>query len=155
MSRPDVKFVVTLPPVPNDGYATIFYVLDGTALNLYADGVQDGPVQLRIILDHDSSFVYQNNRWSASLSSGQLDENLGPFAQLVRRFLAATPPYPDNHVTPQAVIDQFYAYLFNYSIWAQESFQGIADGSVPHVPFFRVVKDAQNELSEFTSDLIH
>jgi hypothetical protein len=144
---------------PN-GDSTNFFVLDGTALNLHEDPdhSQNPTLQYRVIVDRDISYAYQDGRWSGDLSVGLL-EDLGPFGKRVRDFLGLTCD-PENHVTPQAVIDQFYAYLFGYWVWSQPTpaspsgFEGIGENAMPQVPLYRAVLDAQTELDSFTSDLI-
>jgi type II secretory pathway pseudopilin PulG len=140
--------------------ATTNYVIDGTALTLVAGGVP-GPPQARVIIHEDESFVYQKNRWSRDLSSDQMGENLGEFGNLVRDFLnTGKPPYPDNWADPQAVIDQFYTYLWGYSVWAGANFQGIGQKDVqngenlPLNPMYQVVDNAQKALETISASLI-
>ena len=138
------------------GASITIYVLDGTALGLYAGGVSTN-LQIRALLMQDESYVYQDNRWTRDLSEGQLNETLGEYGTWVQKFLNQTPPpYPDNHATPQAVIDQFYTYLWAYWVWGSANFEGINDGTTTtQDPLFRVVGDAQVELNNFSNNLIH
>src|ERR1043166_173912 len=141
--------------VPPGGSLT-FYVLDGTALSLYSGGVSTN-LQIRSLLVQDESYVYQDNRWTRDLSEGKINETLGEFGTWVQKFLnQAPPPYPDNHATPQAVVDQLYTYLWAYWVWATANFEGIGDGTTTtQDPLFRVVGDAQAELNNFSNNLIH
>jgi len=141
---------------PNGGAITL-YVLDGTALSLYAGGNNSSNLQTRMILVDDQSFSYQNGRWGTDLSQGDLNESLGDFGTWVAKFLAASPPpYPDNHASPQAVVDQFYTYLWAYWVWGGANFEGIGDGTTTvQDPLFRSVGDAQSELNLLSNNLIH
>jgi type II secretory pathway pseudopilin PulG len=130
------------------------YVLEGTALSLYGAGT----LQMRVNIDGDQSFIYLNNSWSRDLSSS--DSNTldpGSFGDWVERFLncgGPGPPYPNNWSTPQSVVDQLYTYLWAYSVWAENNFQGISGTTVQN-PLYRVAYDANVSLSEFADNLIH
>ena len=131
------------------------YVLEGTALSLYKAGTD---LQIRVTIDGDQSFVYLNDTWSRDLSSsdsGILDP--GSFGDWVDRFLSCGgpgPPYPDNWASPQAIVDQFYTYLWAYSVWADNNFQGIGGTTVQN-PLYKVAYDAKVSLDEFSNNLIH
>jgi type II secretory pathway pseudopilin PulG len=128
-----------------------FFVLDGTALNLYRN--QDSnDLQLRIIVDRDLSFGYQNHLWSGDISSW-LGDDLGPFGEMVGEFLSVTcNTIPARSVTRQEVVNQFYYYLFAYVIWAKKNFDGAP--ATPETPGYRSITDAQVDLGKFTDDLI-
>jgi len=135
------------------------YVLDGTTVKLYRGGSANSTnLQLRVIMNSDQSFVYLNNRWTRDLSSndpGDLDP--GSFGDWVDQFLSCGgpgPPYPDNWASPQAIVDQLYSYLWAYSVWADNSFQGIGGTTVQN-PLYRVAYDAEVSLDEFSNNLIH
>jgi hypothetical protein len=143
-----------LSSVPLAGGQLTAYVLDGTSVNLY----RGTNLQLRVIMNSDQSFVYLNNRWTKDLSSndpGDLDP--GGFGDWVDRFLncgGPGPPYPNNWASPQAIVDQFYTYLWAYAVWADNDFQGISGTTVQN-PLFRVADDARVALYEFSNNLIH
>jgi type II secretory pathway pseudopilin PulG len=131
--------------------ATNIFVLDGTALSLYRDRNLD-QLQLRIIVDQDLSFAYQNGLWSGDLSSAPSD-NPGPFGSMVSDFLNVPPcSAPRNYVSRQEVIDQFYIYLFSYWVWSSNSFEGFP--ATPQTPGRRTVQNAQADLSKYSKDVV-
>ena len=144
------------------------YVLDGTVLSLYLGGSSDpGALQLRVVLHRDDSYVYQNNRWSRTLSSDQLNLNLDPdsFGWWVNGFLQ--PPAPLNpkfHATQQAVIDEMYTFMTSYVLWATGDsnhvpvippFEGTGQSSAPQYPYYSVLPDSRTSLGSFTGNLIN
>jgi len=132
------------------------YVLHGTALNLYAAGNLPSNLQLRVIINRDESFGYQNDHWSGDLAPGDLPETLGEYGTWVAKFLSYPAICPNNHATPQAVVDQFYEYMWSYWVWAGVNFEGINDGTTTvQDPLFRTVSDAQVALADFANNLIH
>ena len=146
------------PVFPAGGQLTA-YVLDGTSVNLYRRTTNGTTtLQLRVIMNSDQSFVYLNNRWTRDLSSndpGTLAD--GSFGHWVDQFLncgGPGPPYPDNWASPQAIVDQLYTYLWAYSVWADNNFQGIGGTTVQN-PLYRVAYDAEVSLDEFSNNLIH
>jgi type II secretory pathway pseudopilin PulG len=142
----------TMSVAPNGAQVNV-YVLHGTALNLYAGGPTN--LQIRVILNQDESFAYQNDRWTTDLGSDQIVETLGDFGTWVKKFLAAVPPCPNNWATPQAVIDQFYIYLYGYWVWAASNFEGVGSSSTVQDPFYRVASDGRVALNDFSNNLIH
>ncbi|HXJ61163.1 MAG TPA: hypothetical protein VNU68_31340 [Verrucomicrobiae bacterium] len=148
-----------LSSVPLAGGQLTAYVLAGTSVNLYRGTTNGTTLQLRVIMNSDQSFVYLNNRWTRDLSSndpGTLAD--GSFGDWVDQFLncgGPGPPYPDSWASPQAVVDQFYTYLWAYSVWAEKDFEGIIGGTTVQNPLYRVAYDAEVSLNEFSNNLIH
>ncbi len=144
------------------------YILDGTILNLFQGGQPDpGALQLRVILHQDESYVYQNNRWSRTLSSDQLALNLDPssFGDWVNQFLQPpAPPHPKFHASQQAVVDEMYTFLSSYVLWATGDsnhvpmippFDGSGQSSAPQFPYYSVLPDSRASLGSFTGNLIN
>jgi hypothetical protein len=136
------------------------YVLDGTVLNLYRSSAS--PIlQMRIIVNQDDSYSYQNDFWGRSLTQDQpnFTPDTGSLAYWVARFLAAPgcDPDPSNFgATRQAAVDMLYNYLWSYWSWGQANFTTYTgeNSSAPKNPFFRAASDAQRNLDEFTGNLI-
>jgi type II secretory pathway pseudopilin PulG len=134
------------------------WILDGTPITFY---YQNSELQAREFLRHDVSFAFEEGRWNrhAVYGSGGWHQ---PFGQLVDVFLS-TPPAPDaaNGVTPEAVITEFYNYLYHTGMWASGDpehgmpmFYHAGSPDQPMAPEHVIVWDAQRRLSQFTSNLI-
>ena len=141
------------------GNSLTFYVLDGTAVNLYAG--DPSTLQFRDILTEDRSFVYQNGHWSPDLTTPQLSANLGQFGNTVAQFLSAGWNDPEAGARPQAAIETFYNYMVDYIVWSRgdpahgiPSWQGARTTSAPQYPYFKLLNDAQLELDSVTGYLI-
>ena len=145
----------TTNSVPPSGGQASIYVLHGTALNLYMSQTN---LQMRIIVNRDESFVYQNDRWSGALTKDQPDfHDPGSFGDWVSAFLAADPNTNSVFAASQrAVIDEFYNYLWAYWSWGQQGFPSTGDNAPsPQNPYFRTVSDAQKRMASYTDDLVH
>jgi len=150
----------TMSVLPSGGQAST-YVLHGTALNLYAAHNANN-LQMRIIVNRDESYVYQNDRWSHGLTPDQPDLTLDPgtFGDWVSQFLnAPAPPDPKFAATQRAGVDEFYNYLWSYWSWGEQGFPGVNEAgganAEPHNPYFRTAADAQGRLDEYTRNLIN
>ena len=149
---------------PSGGTRTL-YVLEGTAVNLYAGTIST--LQLREIMIEDQSFVYQQGRWARDLTSARFDSTLGAFGQLVQQFLAApSPPATESQLkgaTQQAVVEAFYNYMVGYVLWAKGSpgifgpWQGGGQTAAPQYPYLKQLTEAQNAFdnNNLSDNLIH
>jgi type II secretory pathway pseudopilin PulG len=147
----------------NSGGQYTTYVLDGTALSLYASGL----LQVREILHDDQSYIYENNAWSRSFSSEQLTTTLdqGSFGWWVARFLSdSSTPSPKFAATQQSVTDEMYTYLAGYALWAAGNptatpvippFQGSGVSSGVQYPYLQVLQSSQTRLAGFSYNLGH
>jgi len=135
-------------------------VLDGTALSLYSCG---NVLQMRVIVDKDQSYVFQNCKWYPTLSSENptLTLDYQSFGWWVNDFLK--PPYHTGQfaATQRAVIDQFYTFLWAYWSWSDASppspalFVGQTDNPSVANPYFVTVINAQGQIATLTYNLYH
>lgn len=113
----------------------------------------DGSLQLQEVLDSDRSYVFQNGSWGRKL--GQGGDGSGDFGDLVEDFIdEGLAPNSGFGVTQQAVINEMYWYMWSYSIWANEGFTKGGASADQQVPSFRVVKESQTRLEDFSINLI-
>ncbi|MGE3312955.1 MAG: type II secretion system protein, partial [Limisphaerales bacterium] len=133
------------------------WFLATSPLNLH---FADGAIQIREFVRADTSLVFENGRWSRDVTHGA-QPALGAFGQLVKNFVES--PIPEDAkfgASPQAVIEEFFTYMFTYGIWATPlppdytSFDKGGSNSDQQVPEYRVLKDCQARLDSFTSNLI-
>lgn len=133
------------------------WFLANSALNLH---FANTTIQMREFVRADTSFIFENGRWSRDVTYGSASP-LGMFGQLVNDFLDSDVPSDAKFgATPQAVIEEFYTYLYSYGVWATgmpPDFQSFATGgssSGQQVPQFRVLKDCQARLGSISKNLI-
>ncbi len=133
------------------------WFLATSPLNLH---FANGTVQTREFVRADTSLVFENGRWSRDVAYGA-QPALGPFGQLVENFVGS--PIPEDAkfgASPQAVIEEFFTYMFTYGVWATPlppnytSFDKGGSNSDQQVPEYRVLKDCQARLDSFTDNLI-
>ena len=117
---------------------------------------------MRIIVNRDESYVYQNDRWGQSLSPNQPDSTVDPlsFGDWVKQFLDALPPSdPKFGATQRGIVDEFYNYLWAYWSWGNQGFPGIDESggssAAPQNPYFKTVFDAQGRMAAYTYNLVH
>ncbi len=133
------------------------WFLADTAINLH---FADSSLQAREFLRADTSYVFENGRWSRDITYG-VQSPLGAFGQLVADFLASPVP-PGTHFgsNPQAVVEEFFTYLYSYGVWASGSppdfapFETGGSNSDQQVPYFRSLKDCQARLDSIAGNLI-
>lgn len=132
------------------------WFLATSALNLH---FADSTVQTREFVRADTSFVFENGRWSRDVTYGA-QPPLGPFGQLVENFLQSEIPADAKFgATPQAVVEEFFTYMYTYGNWASgvpptfSSFDTGGSTSQQQVPQYRVLKDCQARLSSFCKNL--
>jgi hypothetical protein len=111
--RVDEHGLTTVAAAPSPGATPVEgYFLDGTVLSLYHP---NSTLDTREIIHADSTFVYQNNRWGRRL--GANDDVLDDFGSWVAEFLK--PPAPEDPkfgATQQAVVNEFYSFLWGYGL---------------------------------------
>ena len=136
--------------IPGVGSPVIqMWLLDGTTMGFYDT---NGIIQAREFVRRDTSYIYEDNHWGRDFSP---DDFLGPFGQMAEDFLAARrAPTAEFGSTQQAVVDEFYTYLWTYGVWANEGFPKGGSSSAQLVPSMRVVDDSQNRLDDFSANLI-
>jgi len=132
------------------------WFLEGTLLQLR---FANTALQVAEFLHADGSYIFEDGAWhrSAADGSGIGATQLGVFGQLVTNYLAAPyPPWDQNQFgsSQQAVIDEFYTYLWTYGQWALENFPTGGSSTAQQVPSFRVVSDSQNRLDDFSANLL-
>lgn len=133
------------------------WFLDGTAITFY---YASGDLQAREFIHEDVSYVHEFGRWGRHVLYGQRPPQ-GPFGALVDAFLNAPPPTdPKFGSTQQAVVDEFYEYMWTYAIWAMgsppliQSFEKGGTTSDTQVPPFRILNDCDARMAAFTNNLI-
>jgi len=133
------------------------WFLSGSAINLH---LASSAVQTREFLRTDSSYIFENGRWSRDLMYG-VQPPLGAFGLLVQDFLdSPIPPDAKFGASPQAVIEEFFTYMYTYGIWATgiapdvPPFETGGSTSEQQVPAFRSLKDAQARLDSYAGNLI-
>jgi len=99
------------------------YYLQGTAVDLVT-GSPDNKTNHAVILNDDTSFVYEYGIWRNSIQGGE-SSGLGDISGIVAAFLAATPNQnanlPWTNAQQVAIVNSFIQYLSNYSTWADGS----------------------------------
>lgn len=133
------------------------WFLATSALNLH---FTDGTLQTREFVRADTSFVFENGRWSRDVTYGT-QPPLGTFGQLVENFVqSAVPTQSSFGATPQAVVEEFFTYMSTYGIWASgrppdfTAFETGGSSSEQQIPQFRVLKECQARLDSFSKNLI-
>lgn len=133
------------------------WFLHGTAITFY---YATGDLQAREILREDVSYVHEHGKWGRQMLYGRRPPQ-GPFGALVEAFLnAPAPPDPKFGSNQQAVIDEFYEYMWTYAIWAMGSppliqqFEKGGTTSDTQVPPFRILNDCDARMAAFTNNLI-
>lgn len=133
------------------------YLLTDSALNLH---LADSSVQAREFLRADTSYIFENGRWSRDITYGA-GPPLGTFGQLVANFLDSEPAESARFgASPQAVIEEFFTYLYTYGMWAAGKppdflpFETGGSTSEQQIPQFRSLKDSQARLDSFAGNLI-
>lgn len=100
------------------GYSA--YYLDGTAVELIT-GSPENKTNHAVVLNQDSSFVYEYGIWRNSIMGGET-YGLGDISGIVAAFLKATPNQnanlPWTNAQQVAIVNSFISYLSNYSNWA-------------------------------------
>jgi type II secretory pathway pseudopilin PulG len=101
------------------------YYLKGTLLQLYASA----PTltnQLSVVLDHNTSFVYESGAWRSSILGG-VAMGAGDISGIVEAFLKA----PENMnavntngagIQQYIIVTNFIAYMSNYNRWEDSNF---------------------------------
>lgn len=133
------------------------WFLSATAINLH---FADLNLQAREFLEADTSYVFENGRWSRDITYG-IQPPLGPFGQLVDNFLQSQAPEGAQFgATPQAVIEELFSYLYTYGFWASGQppdilpFETGGSSSEQQIPAFRNLKDCQARLDSYAGNLI-
>jgi prepilin-type N-terminal cleavage/methylation domain-containing protein len=133
------------------------WFLHGTAITLY---YATGDLQAREFIREDVSYVHEHGKWGRQMIYGNRPPK-GSFGELVDAFLNAPPPSdPKFGSTQQAVIDEFYEYMWTYAIWAMGSppaispFEKGGTSSDTQVPPFRILTDCDARMAAFTNNLI-
>ncbi len=133
------------------------FFLATSALNLH---FADGTVQTREFIRADTSFIFENGRWSRDVTYGT-QPPLGEFGQLVENFLQSEiPAEADFGATPQAVVEEVFTYMYTYGVWASGSapncspFETGGSTSEQQIPQYRVLKDCQARIKSFSKNLI-
>jgi type II secretory pathway pseudopilin PulG len=145
------------------------YYMGGTVLNFYRFNAN---LDTREVVHTDMSFIYQNNKWARRL--GGSDDVIGAFGQLVTDFLKPPAPAdPKFAATQQAVINEFYSFLYGYSVWAYGDsstvtnklgttispavapYAGAGASSATLYPNYAVAEEARVHMVNFTDSLIH
>jgi prepilin-type N-terminal cleavage/methylation domain-containing protein len=107
----------------NSGVAR--YFLKGTVLDLYASA-PSLTNQLSVVLDHDTSYVYENGVWRSSIVGG-VAMGIGDASGIVEAFLKA----PENMkaantngagIQQYIIVTNFIAYMSNYNRWEDGNF---------------------------------
>jgi prepilin-type N-terminal cleavage/methylation domain-containing protein len=133
------------------------FFLATSALNLH---FANGAVQTREFIRADTSYIFENGRWSRDITYGS-QPPLGDFGQLVENFLQSE--IPDNAkfgATPQAVVEEFFTYMYTYGTWASGTapnsspFETGGSTSEQQIPQYRVLKDCQARIKSFSKNLI-
>ncbi|MCB1125960.1 MAG: type II secretion system protein [Verrucomicrobiae bacterium] len=129
----------------------------GTTVTLY---YANGDLQAREVLMEDTSYVHEHGQWGRQVIYGGRPA-AGSFGELVEAFLNAPPPSdPKFGANQQAVIDEFYEYMWTYAIWAMGSPPAVAQfekggtTSDTQVPPFRILNDCDARMAAFTNNLI-
>jgi type II secretory pathway pseudopilin PulG len=133
------------------------FFLATSALNLH---FADGAVQTREFIRADTSFIFENGRWSRDITYGS-QPPLGEFGQLVENFLQSEIPDDAKFgATPQAVVEEFFTYMYTYGVWASGAapnaapFETGGSTSEQQIPQYRVLKDCQSRIKSFCKNLI-
>jgi len=140
---------VSAPPVE------VWY-LDGTLLNLR---FADTTLQAAEFIHADASYFFEHGYWhlGGPSSYGGGTSELGVFGRLVTNFLATPYPAEDPNQfgsSQQAVIDEFYTYLWTYGVWALEGFPKGGSATAQQVPSFRTVFESQARLETFSANVL-
>lgn len=101
------------------------YFLKGTVIDFYSSAPQITNQHSEVI-ERDTSFVYENGVWAASIHGG-VAPGVGDVTGIVAAFLRATPnTNAANTVPPRIqqtnVVNSFIAFMTNYSTWAANGF---------------------------------
>lgn len=133
------------------------WFLHGTAITLY---YATGDLQAREFIREDVSYVHEHGKWGRAMIYGNRPP-MGSFGELVEAFLNAPPPAdPKFGANQQAVIDEFYEYMWTYAIWAMGSppliqqFEKGGTTSDTLVPPFRILNDCDARMAAFSNNLI-
>ena len=83
------------------------------------------------------------------------------FGALVEQFRnCATPADARYGASPQAVVEEFFTYLYSYGVWAGGSGAAVppfatgGSGTGQQAPTYQVLKDCQTRLGQFSGNLI-
>lgn len=101
------------------------YFLKGTVLQLYASA-PGRTLQHTEVLDHDTSYVYENGVWRSSIL-GAVATGIGDVSGIVEAFLKAPGNINAGHTNPakiqqEIIVTNFIAFMSNYNRWEDGNF---------------------------------
>ncbi|MCX7872776.1 MAG: hypothetical protein N2487_05775 [Verrucomicrobiae bacterium] len=122
------------------------YYLESTIVYLYRT---NGTLDLRQIIESDTSFYFANNNWGGQPSLGA--QITGRDFQNCADFFSTASVYPGakKSATPQKVIDAMMAYMNAYIAWANEGFPTSKNN-----PLYNAVQTAEANLDDMVGGLI-
>ncbi len=138
-----------------NGAGVARYYLKGTVLQLYASA-PTVTQQHSEVLDHDTSFVYENGVWRSSILGGTATA-LGNASGIVEAFLKAPENINALHtngagIQQYIIVTNFIAYMSNYNLWEDQGFPS-KNGMQTHLQAIQVqMMDAVEGIFKFSDN---